>query len=305
MTLPDPTWGALPAAAQRPPSAWPLTAGAMVPAPGPWRLTIVGILRSELRKLTTMTSTWVLLGLSLALGLYTTASVSGVMSSVLGPILDTMYVPWDGITLVSQTMISAPVYPGALMALLGIIAITNEYDSGMIRTTLTVAPARWPALTAKVVVVAAFAFLSTLVGEFLGALIAKARLGSSARFDLFTGPGLHVWCGSALVVMLLALMGLAFGVLLRTTAWAVLTFLLGVMLVLPFLVIVVSSGSANAPWAFWHVPAAAAVFVYAGPFIHSLGGTPPVGTLGAIGTMLAWTLVPLAGAYLSFLRRDA
>ena len=304
MSVPDPAWGAPPVAGGPPPVAWAPT-GATTPAVAPWRLTFVGLLASELRKLTSMTSTWVLLGLSLALGIFTTAAISDVMSSIFRGLLDIMYLPWSGITLVSQTMLSAPVYPGALMALLGIIAITNEYDSGMIRTTIAVAPSRWPALTAKAIVVAAFAFLSTLVGEFLGALIAKARLGSAVQFDLFTGTGLHVWCGSAFVVMLLALMGLAFGVLLRTTAWAVLTLLLGVMLVLPFLVMLLWAGATSVPWAFWHVPATAAVFVYAGPFIHSVGGTPPVTTLGAVGTMLVWTLVPLAGAYLSFLRRDA
>ncbi|MCL2316267.1 MAG: ABC transporter permease [Actinomycetia bacterium] len=273
-----------------------------------WRLSFAGLLRSELRKLTTLASTWVLLGLSLALGLYSTAQMNAAMLMLVQTLNDSGATVLPPPTAVSQMLVAAPFYPGAVMGLFGIMAVTNEFGSGMIRTTIALAPSRWPALTAKVVVVGAFAFVSAVVGEFIGALIAWPQMSGDAQFDLFTRLGLQVWLGGSLVVMLLALMGLAFGTLIRSTSGAVLTFLLGIMLILPFFALLVAAATNSdtvVRHVVTHVPAVAALFVYIGPFLESVGVPNPVmGTADALVTMLAWTAVPLAGAYAVWVRRD-
>jgi len=273
------------------------------------RLTFTGLLRSEWRKLRTMASTWVLLGLSVALSLITTALVSSLVASIMS------FSYLDGSTqkktldLASQTILSAPMFPGALMALLGIMSISNEYDSGMIRTTLTITPARWPALTAKAVIVAAFGFSTTCAGEFIGAALGWALSRGQMTFDLFTWGGLHAWLGSSLSVMLFALMGLATGVLMRRAVIAALTLLLGVMLVLPYVAMMVFSAAGGDSAILWYLPSFAAFFVYADPIMQSFNVGDSLNGFGlstgsAIIAMVGWTLLPLVGAYVRFEKTD-
>jgi len=283
--------------------------------PPPWRLSFTGLLNAEWRKLATMTSTWVLLGLAVLLGLLATGSgaVTGraMEEAISGPDAPT-YVLVDR---VSMALAAGPVYPGLMMALLGVLAVTNEYSSGMIRATLAATPARWPALAAKAIVVTGFAFVSTVVAEFVGALIAWATLGNAVRFDLFDPDGLQVWLGSSLDVTLLALMGLSVGVLVRGTAGAVVTQLLGLMLALPALVLLIAgtvstsseSASQTALTLFMHCPTVAAAMVYLGPIVgrdNLLSFSQGMTAAGAVATMLVWTAVLLGGAFAVFQRRD-
>jgi len=112
-----------------------------------------GLMWSEWLKLSSMTSTWVLVGISFAFTLYT-AATSALAGIFIFDMLNTNMGTDYSVQNLSATMIGAPIYPGVLMALLGVLSITNEYSSGMIRTTLSITPARWPALGAKALIVA-------------------------------------------------------------------------------------------------------------------------------------------------------
>jgi ABC-2 type transport system permease protein len=273
----------------------------------PWRLSFVGLLAAEVRKITSLASTWVLIGLSLVLGLITTATTVSAMTAVESVLPVDVGGPFSNGHNVTQAFIAGPVFPGLMMALLGILSIVNEYSSGMIRTTLALTPARWPALLAKTVVVAVAAFVTTFVGEFIGALIAYAQFGAGASFDLFTADGLQVWFGTSFVVVVLALLGLAVGVMVRSTGGAVMIDLFGLMMVGPFLVMAVGQTDAAATVAL-HFPTLAAYFVYLGPIIGRHYIDPADGMLTATSatvTMLLWAVVALAGAFAVFQRRDA
>ncbi len=292
--------------------AEPVTGPAPIQPPLPWRLNFPGLLVSEVRKLTTMASTWVILGLSLVLGMLATSLLNNFITPI--NIIRSGYDDYDDLFIVqaTETLVAAPIFPGAVMMMLGIMAVTNEYSSGMMRTTLTVVPSRWQALTAKAIVVASFAFLTCAVGNFLGLLVFWARSGGAIKFNVFTTDGLIVWLGGALVVALLSLMGLAFGTLLRSAVGAVLVLILGIMLILPFFVLMmIPMGFAGTPdyamidlmgQVVMHFPAAASLFVYAGPV---MGYEGTIGGFEALLTMLAWTVIPLAGAYWRFIRSDA
>ncbi|MCL1840881.1 MAG: ABC transporter permease [Propionibacteriaceae bacterium] len=281
----------------------------------PWRLSFGGLLVAEWRKLATMTSTWVLLGLGVVLGLFTTGAGASTLTAMNQTFSGPAAPMTPPIGRVSMALVGGPIYPGLMMALLGVLAITNEYSSGMIRATLAAAPSRWPALAAKAVIVTGFSFVSTVVAEFIGALIAWGTLGNGVRFDLFTPDGLQVWFGSSLDVTLLALMGLSVGVLVRGTAGAVVTQLLGLMLALPVLILMIAGLAASSGQdvsngmltLVMHCPTVAAVFVYLGPIVGrdtlaSVSELPSA--TSAVLTMLAWTAVLLAGAFAVFRRRD-
>jgi len=276
----------------------------------PWRLSFRGLLRAEWLKLASMASTWVLVSISFVLGMYTTATSAraGLF------LLDSLNEQWDtglGLYNLSSTMWGAPVWSGVLLALLGVLSITNEYASGMIRTTLTVTPARWPSLAAKAVVVASFAFVSTAVAEFLGAL-ATLPQATGVQFDLFQLTGLRVWIGSSLVLALMALLGLGLGTLIRNTAVSIVAYF-GIMLILPILLLFGVAATASsftddsglnaALWVLLHMPAVAPFGVFTPLFDH-VPDDVPIATLGAVVATLFWTLAPLGFGFWAYQKRD-
>jgi len=309
MSMPGTTWpgfatlgGPAPRYALSPPA----------PVASPWRLGFGGLLRSEWLKLSSMTSTWVLVGISFLLGLYVTATSARAglfLLDMLNQQMDTDL----GVNNLSSTMWGAPVWSGVLLALLGVLSITNEYASGMIRTTLTITPSRWQALAAKAVVVAGFAFVSTLVAEFIGALLTLPQV-TDVRFDLFLPSGLRVWLGSSLVLALMALLGLGLGTLIRNTAVSIVAYF-GIMLILPMLLLFgvaatasaytgTDSGLNAAAWVLLHMPAVAPFGVFTTVFDKPIEGLP-ITVTGAVGSTLFWTLVPLAFGFWAFQKRDA
>jgi ABC-2 type transport system permease protein len=124
------------------------------------------------------------------------------------------------------------------VGILGVLAITGEFSSGLIRTTLAVVPGRPRMLAAKVMVLAA---VTLAVGEVLafGSFFAgKAAISAFASFKPHASlgqPGVAraVLMGGA-IPCLFALIGLGLGALVRHAAAAV-SLVFGVMFVLPLL----------------------------------------------------------------------
>lgn len=110
-------------------------------------------------------------------------------------------------------------------AAVGVNAFASEYSSGMIRLTLTATPRRNRVLAAKAISVAALTSLATLVaalGMFFAsqAIFGANGLGTTAVTDPDTARllGLTVLLGP-----LYPIIGLAFAVLMRSTAPALIT----------------------------------------------------------------------------------
>jgi ABC-type transport system involved in multi-copper enzyme maturation permease subunit len=120
-----------------------------------------------------------------------------------------------------------------LVGVLGVLTVTGEYASGMIRVSLTAVPRRIPVLVGKAVVAAAAVLVVTVPAAllaFLGARTVLAREGISLSL---AEPGvLRAILGAGLYSAVLAVFGVAFGTLLRNTAGAVAS-LFGLMYVLP------------------------------------------------------------------------
>jgi hypothetical protein len=135
---------------------------------------------------------------------------------------------------------------------LGVLVITSEYGTGMIRTTFTSCPQRSRVLAAKAIVFFGVSFVTTTVACTITALVSwSAMKGKAAPYlDPTTShPGVVIknglttasgseWLGATvgvgLYVALLGLLALAVGTLLRHSAGAI-TAMLGLVL-LPLLV---------------------------------------------------------------------
>jgi ABC-2 type transport system permease protein len=184
-----------------------------------------------------------------------------------------------------------------LFGVLGALVATNEYGSGLIRTTLTATPQRGLVLAAKAVlaglVLFALAVVITFTTFFAGQAIlsgAHAPHVSLSRHDVL----LHL-LGTVYYMTAAGLMGLFAGVLVRSAAAAI-TAMFGLLLVLPVLADKITPD---------------AVTRHAVPYLpanlgdemlhHHLGLSPGP----AVAGLAAWVLVLAAAAAFSLRSHDA
>jgi ABC-2 type transport system permease protein len=117
-----------------------------------------------------------------------------------------------------------------VLGTLGVLLMSGEYGTGMIRSTLAAVPKRLPVLWAKAAVFTAVVFPLTLVAAFAAFLGGQAIIGSGGA--ALSDPGaLRAIVGSAVYVTGAGLLGLTLGALLRSTPAAISTFF-GVMFLL-------------------------------------------------------------------------
>ncbi|MFZ3472907.1 ABC transporter permease [Streptomyces sp. 4.24] len=128
---------------------------------------------------------------------------------------------------------------------LGVLTVTSEYGTGLVRTTFTAAPDRYRVLTAKYLVFGTAAFLTTAGSVALVGLTASILHGGSASG---THPGSE-WVSGLLgsfYVTLLGVLSLAIGALVRHSAGAI-ALMLGIVTLPPVIGAVFSIWEALAP----------------------------------------------------------
>jgi ABC-2 type transport system permease protein len=117
------------------------------------------------------------------------------------------------------------------IGVLGVLLITGEYATGMIRATFAAVPRRLPVLWAKAALYAVVTFTLMLVSAFLAFLVGQHFLASHGT--TLSAP--HAWraiLGVAVYLTLIGMLAVAFGFLIRSTAGGIAT-LFGLLLVLP------------------------------------------------------------------------
>ena len=121
------------------------------------------------------------------------------------------------------------------IGVLGVLLISGEYSTGMIRSSLTVVPRRLPVLWGKLAVFAGVVFLTMLVASFAAFFVGQALLsGPHLDASLSDPNALRSVVGAALYVAVAGMTALALGALLRNTAAAITTFV-AVFFVIPTL----------------------------------------------------------------------
>ena len=113
-------------------------------------------------------------------------------------------------------------YQLALVAVLlaAALAVTGEYHTGTIHSTFQGVPSRWPALVAKAVVVAGYAFALGEAAAFTAWLVARV-LAPNADLALDSAADWTIVAGTGPVFALAAVGGVGVGLLVRHTAGAV------------------------------------------------------------------------------------
>jgi ABC-type transport system involved in multi-copper enzyme maturation permease subunit len=105
------------------------------------------------------------------------------------------------------------------IGVLGVLVITAEYSTGMIRATFSAVPKRLPVLWAKTFVFAGVAFVLTLPAVFITFFAGQAILSGQHINISISHPGVvRALLGAALYLMVMGVFGLGLGAVLRSTA---------------------------------------------------------------------------------------
>jgi len=283
---------------------------------GDARLSTLRVVRSEWIKLRTLRSTWWCLALIVAL-------------SVLFGLLIATFINRDGVSLPASAQDARLVsvvtvgtsFTQLIAAVLGVLVVSGEYGTGMIRSTFTAVPRRLPAVLAKLVVLAVAMFVTGLVAVVL---TFAATVGILAGHGISAHLGdAAVWMpivGSAAYLALVAVLSFAIGALVRNTAGGI-SAAIGLLLVLPIL-LAVAIGLTQATWlanvnALLPSAAGAQLHTFAAPAatatISGPGGRATAQATadvvlngwGGFGVLVGWILVALVPALVLVRRRDA
>jgi ABC-2 type transport system permease protein len=192
----------------------------------------------------------------------------------------------------------------ALLAVWAARAVTGEYRSGMIRTTLTAIPQRSTLLAAKITVVAILALLGsavTVVGSLLVAHALLAANGFTAAhglpLSLDAGPAIRAGIGTILYLALIAGLSVGIAVVVRDSAAAT-----GIVLGLLYLFPIAAQLTGNATWQ-RHLqqigPSTAGLNIQATTNLGSL----PINPWAGLAVLAAWAVASiLAGGVVFRLR---
>jgi ABC-2 type transport system permease protein len=194
---------------------------------------IVGVARSEWTKIRSLRSTYwtfmVTAGLTIGLGsLFSLGRTSGRSSG-----RDPLTANFNAAGFAFNAMFLSQLAIGVL----GVLIITAEYSSGMIRTSFTAVPQRGSLLAVKATVFALVTFVVASLTAFATFFASQAILnrGTLSLGVSITSPhALRIVIGAALYLTVCSLLGVALGALLRSTAAAV-TALAGLLFILPIL----------------------------------------------------------------------
>ncbi|MFF7653720.1 ABC transporter permease [Streptomyces sp. NPDC007983] len=182
---------------------------------------------------------------------------------------------------------------------LGVLVISSEYGTGMIRTTFTASPARARVLTAKALVFFALSFVTTTLSLALVAFISSGMHSGPGVMDPNNDQLIGATLGVGLYVSLLGLLSLAVGSMLRHSAGAITT-MLGVVLlpsILPaFLMMSPSLAELGTQMQKYSSPFALAALFQIDDSVGS--GWSQLGVLGGI------TAAAFVGAFVLLEKRD-
>ena len=119
------------------------------------------------------------------------------------------------------------------IGVLGVLVISGEYSTGMIRSSLMAVPRRLPVLWAKIGVFAAVTFLLMLVATLISFYGVQAIVTQRHLQHSLGDPGaLRVVIGTALFLTVLGVLCVALGALMRNTAGGIALFVF-LLFVLP------------------------------------------------------------------------
>ena len=209
--------------------------------------TFADVLRSEWVKLRSVRSTFWALTVTVVLGIALGAVISAVTAHAYARFSVAAKLSWDP-TGVSQSGVAIA---QVAIAVLGVLCISSEYSSGMIRTSLIAVPKRGRVLAAKSLVFAGVTFVVGEVVCFVAFFVGQALISGHAPHAALGDPGVaRAVVGGGLYLAALAVLSVAAGALLRHPAAAIAA-MMAVLFVLPAIAQALPDSWRNPVTEFW------------------------------------------------------
>jgi ABC-2 type transport system permease protein len=184
------------------------------------------------------------------------------------------------------------------IGVLGVLLITGEYSTGMIRISLAAVPRRLPVLWAKAIACALATLALCLSATFAAFLVGQSILSSEHLDTTLSHPGAaRAVLGGALYLTAIGLLGLGLGALLRSTAGAVAS-LFGLLLAPQIIVGFLPGTWSDHVYKYLPVPAGVAV-------TNVRPDTASLGPWTGFGVLCLYTAIVLGLAAWRLRRRDA
>ncbi|MCC5479127.1 ABC transporter permease [Streptomyces sp. NPDC059680] len=250
------------------------------------------VIRSEWTKIRSVASTvWTLslaVVVTIALGMLISALSRNQFDSM--PVQDRLsfdptYVSFAGMSLGQLAMI-----------VFGVLVVSNEYSTGMIRVSLAAVPQRAAFLFGKIAVAGALALAVGMATSFAAFFLGQAMLGPhGARIG---DPGvLRAVLGGGLYMTLIAMFSMGVAAMLRSP-------MLSLGILMPFFFLISNIlGNVDATKKLGRfLPDQAGSRIM--QVVPRADGTP-YGPWGGLGIMVLWVIAALAGGYAVLKNRDA
>ncbi|MEV3870443.1 ABC transporter permease subunit [Streptomyces sp. NPDC049906] len=183
------------------------------------------------------------------------------------------------------------------MIVFGVLVVSNEYSTGMIRTSLAAVPQRGAFLAGKVAVATALALVVGMVTSFTTFFLGQAALGDLSTS--LSAPGvLRAVIGGGLYMTLIAVFSMGVATMLRSPMLS-----LGILMPFFFLIsAVLGNVSATKKVGQFLPDQAGGKIMEVVPPVHD---DTPYGPWGGLIIMVAWVVAALVGGYVLLRRRDA
>ncbi|GGV43069.1 ABC transporter [Streptomyces longisporoflavus] len=183
------------------------------------------------------------------------------------------------------------------MIVFGVLVVSNEYSTGMIRTSLSAVPQRATFMASKVAVATLLALVVGLVTSFISFFLGQAMLGEHKA--LISDPGvLRAVIGGGLYMTLIAMFSMGVAMMLRSP-------MLSLGILMPFFFLISSIlGNVSATkkiGRFLPDQAGSKIMQVKTP----LDDDSPYGPWGGLAIMVLWVVVALIGGYALLKKRDA
>ncbi|MEU2154137.1 ABC transporter permease [Streptomyces sp. NPDC019396] len=253
------------------------------------------VLQSEWTKIRTVASTtWTLAAaflVTVALG----AGICALMAGTFDDLPDAERLTFDP-TLIS---FSGMVLGQLAMVAFGVLVVSTEYSSGMIRTSLAAVPQRATFLFSKIAVAGALALVVGLTTSFLSFWLGQAILGEHGT-SLGEENVLRAVVGAGLYMALMAVFSMGVAAMLRSSVLSLVILMLFFFLLSGILTVVPYAKDV----AKYFPDQAGSKIMQVLP--DAMNSDPaPYGPWGGLGIMVLWVVAVLLGGYAVLKTRDA
>lgn len=249
-------------------------------------------LRSEWTKIKSVRSTVWTLGLAIVVTVALGALISALTKKDFGNLSPRDRIAFD------PTFISFAGMGLGQLALIvfGVLVVSNEYSTGMIRTSLAAVPQRATFLFSKITVAALLAFAVGMITSFVAFFVGQAMLGDYGA--ALGDPGvLRAVIGGGLYMTLIAVFSMGVATMLRSPMLS-----LGILMPFFFLISAILGNVSATKKVGQYLPDQAGQKVMQ---VVTVGSDTPYGPWGGFTIMVLWVVAALIGGYAVLSRRDA